>query len=295
MSVFTTTSQFYPILSDVCCFHTATSEDRSDPAIPFHEHDAYEIYIFICGDIQFYVEHACYQLSQGDMVIINPNELHHAACYNTQIYERVCFNIKQSALERLSSGKTNFAEHFSTLSTGVKGAGEKKIVRLNNEQIKDFIRLNEYINRFIQSDEFAADILLDSFLSQLFAYIIHLYKYSSYSPANMTPDLIHATMLYIKEHLGERLLLEDMSKKFYMSGAHISREFKKHTGLTIRAYILNKRISKAKALLHEGKSVAEACYMSGFSDYSNFIRSFTNNVGVAPGKYKKNLYLLSGR
>ncbi|WP_313960282.1 helix-turn-helix domain-containing protein [Paenibacillus xylanexedens] len=59
----------------------------------------------------------------------------------------------------------------------------------------------------------------------------------------------------------------------------------KTTGLTIRNYILNRRIELAQICLSEGMSITEACYRSGFGDYANFIRSFTKIVGTSPGKF----------
>ncbi len=37
----------------------------------------------------------------------------------------------------------------------------------------------------------------------------------------------------------------------------------------------------------DGKNVSDACLMSGFNDYSNFIRSFKKKTGISPGHYAK--------
>lgn len=104
------------------------------------------------------------------------------------------------------------------------------------------------------------------------------------------PKLICHTMFFIKNPLTEPIYLSELSKNLCLSSDYISHEFKKYTGLTLRSYILNERITLAKTLLAEGKNVTEACYMSGFSDYSNFIRSFTKIIGISPGRYRNNLF-----
>ena len=43
---------------------------------PIHIHDRYEIYYFVSGDINFYIEGNHYSLQPGDLLIINGNELH---------------------------------------------------------------------------------------------------------------------------------------------------------------------------------------------------------------------------
>jgi AraC-like DNA-binding protein len=69
------------------------------------------------------------------------------------------------------------------------------------------------------------------------------------------PDLVRKTMDYIEAHLAQDITL-------------------------------------AKSYLCEGFSITEACYQSGFSDYANFIRSFTKTVGISPGRFsRKNVRL----
>lgn len=65
--------------------------------------------------------------------------------------------------------------------------------------------------------------------------------------------------------------------------------FKKYTGLTLREYIADLKIEEAKKLLLSGENVSDACCKSGFSDYSNFIRTFTKATGLSPGKYAKSM------
>jgi AraC-like DNA-binding protein len=48
-----------------------------------------------------------------------------------------------------------------------------------------------------------------------------------------------------------------------------------------------KRIALAKQYLIEGYNVSESCELSGFNDYSNFIRTFKNITGYSPTNYLK--------
>ena len=48
---------------------------------------------------------------------------------------------------------------------------------------------------------------------------------------------------------------------------------------------IDRKIAEAKKYLYLGISVKEACFLSGFSDYSNFIRTFKNVEGCSPGKF----------
>lgn len=273
---------FQPINDDIICYHPATEKQCTDQYLPYHRHDAYEIYLFICGNTNMYLEHSCYHLERGDLLVINPSEMHRSVCLNDQIYERIGINLKKSVFDKLSSTQTNLLSCFHS-----HPLGQKNLIHLSEEQIKDFIRLADNLCQVLNSNQYGDDIMVNSYLSQVLVFINTLYKNSNRTADNIMPKLIHNTMTYIEEHLTEEISLEQLSKNFYLNGTYISRQFKKHTGLSIRSYILAQRIALAKALLSEGKNVSETCYLSGFYDYANFIRSFSKSVGISPGQYKR--------
>jgi AraC-like DNA-binding protein len=72
-----------------------------------------------------------------------------------------------------------------------------------------------------------------------------------------------------------------------LSVAKLCDLFKNQLSTTANKYLTGKRISHAKKLLSEGKSVTDTAIESGFSDYANFIRTFKKAVGIPPGKYKQ--------
>lgn len=273
---------FRPINTDVICYHPVTQLEDTDKFSLYHRHDAYEIYLFISGNTNMYLENSCYHLERGDLLVIKPSEMHRSVCIDNQTYERIGINIKRSVFERLSSVQTNLLTCFDS-----RPLGQRNLIHLSEKQQRHFMKLADDLREVLNSSGYGHDILVNSYLSQVLVFINTLYRSSTYVANDIMPDLINNTMLYIKEHLTETISLEQLSEKFYLNGTYISRQFKKHTGLSIRSYILDQRIALAKMLLSEGKNVSEACYMSGFYDYANFIRSFTKLVEISPGRYKK--------
>ena len=88
-------------------------------------------------------------------------------------------------------------------------------------------------------------------------------------------------------HLVEELTLEILAKNAFVSVNQLCKLFKTTFGTSVAKYIMAKRISEAKKLLAQGKSVAETAPACGFTDYANFIRVFKKFVGISPGKYHK--------
>ena len=79
------------------------------------------------------------------------------------------------------------------------------------------------------------------------------------------------------------LTLESVAQRLYFSASYLSHLFKKETGYSVANYISTKRLLHARALIQSGTSVTEACFASGFKNYSTFSRAY------------KKLFLISAR
>ena len=55
--------------------------------------------------------------------------------------------------------------------------------------------------------------------------------------------------IFIKHHLYEEISLERLEKEFFISKYHISREFKRQTGITVHQYIVKAKLDLCKRLL----------------------------------------------
>lgn len=275
---------YHPFESDIICYgdKSVINCPPLDPH-PFHRHNGYEIYYFMSGNVNLYIEQQCYNLRPGDLVIISPEQLHRVVYLNYQVYERTIINIKQSLIEELSSVKTDLLKCFEFQSNE-----EFKHIHLSRDQQEEYMAMIKRFNDYYFSSFYGHDIKANYELSNILIFINKLFESAhTTDKENVMPDLIRDVMDYVQTHLSETITLEMLATEFYLSGKYISSQFKQHTGLTLRTYILDQRISYAKKLLKNGANVSEACYRSGFSDYANFIRTFTNLVGVSPGKFAR--------
>jgi AraC-like DNA-binding protein len=72
-----------------------------------------------------------------------------------------------------------------------------------------------------------------------------------------------------------------------MSTAHFSRQFRATYGETPYAYLMTRRIERAKALLRRGDlSVTEVCMAVGCTSLGSFSARFTELVGETPTVYR---------
>ena len=78
-----------------------------------------------------------------------------------------------------------------------------------------------------------------------------------------------------------------LARTALMSPAHFSRQFREAYGETPYAYLMTRRIERAKALLRLGDlSVTEVCLAVGCTSLGSFSARFTQLVGETPTAYR---------
>ena len=78
-----------------------------------------------------------------------------------------------------------------------------------------------------------------------------------------------------------------LARAALMSPAHFSRQFRAAYGETPYAYLMTRRIERAKALLRGGDvSVTEVCLEVGCTSLGSFSARFTQLVGETPTAYR---------
>lgn len=95
---------------------------------------------------------------------------------------------------------------------------------------------------------------------------------------------------YIRKHLSDKLTAEELAEQFYVSPQKLHSDFKEMMGTTIRQHIIDTRITTAMRMLSEGHKNSDVAYICGFTSESNFIRTFSERVGISPSKFAKNSF-----
>lgn len=81
--------------------------------------------------------------------------------------------------------------------------------------------------------------------------------------------------------------VDALARAALMSTAHFSRQFRTAYGETPYAYLMTRRIERAKALLRRGElSVTEVCLEVGCTSLGSFSARFTQLVGETPTAYR---------
>lgn len=90
---------------------------------------------------------------------------------------------------------------------------------------------------------------------------------------------------YVREHVDERLDLEDIARQFYISSHYLSHYFRRETGFTLGQFIAQAKIDRAKELLQKGFSVTDTAISLSYNSDSHFINTFKRLTGTTPKRY----------
>ena len=71
-----------------------------------------------------------------------------------------------------------------------------------------------------------------------------------------------------------------------VSRFQLLRGFARETGVTPHAYLVQRRVRRARQLLADGQTPAQAAIQAGFADQSHMTRAFVRQLGVTPGRYR---------
>lgn len=247
----------------------------------FHKHNGYEIYLFLQGDINLLVEHSCVHLERGALAIMNPTEYHLAVSLDGGLYERYTLNLNSNFLRSLSTSKTNFISFFNK-----RIPGQNNIVILPEEDIQTILGLYVSLKQALGNVTFCSDILANSYCMQILYFVCNRFIEAKNIPENIMPPLITRTIQYINDNIDKPLTLAELENELSYNRDYISKQFKQYTGMSIKKYILEKKIALAESLLATGQSVTDVCYNTGFNDYANFIRTFKKYTGHTPKQSK---------
>lgn len=91
-------------------------------------------------------------------------------------------------------------------------------------------------------------------------------------------------------HIDEKLTIACLADKHQISATNLKKYFKEIYGLSIYAYLKEKRIQKAAELLREtNHEIGKIAGMVGYDNASKFSNSFKSIMGINPSEYKKSV------
>lgn len=240
--------------------------------------------------IIFHVHGACQFPGTGqrlcrpsDIIFLKPGQTQTIlASSQKTVCSLLSIRIPEESLETLSDSTCDLAESFRFAPYGTDVIrGEMKSVMLLRNMVMKLDTLREEDIRV--GTELYEKSLFTTFLVLFLRTCVQ--SDQVYQSRRKKMLMIDDVFEYISQHLTEDLSLKMLEEVFFISGEHISREFKKSAGITLHSYITRARIDLSKKYLLQGLSVRDVCQLCGFSSYNHFFKMFKKECGMTPMEY----------
>lgn len=162
----------------------------------------------------------------------------------------------------------------------------------NNHEITELI--NKLI-RICSSSDKSKNIYADLQLKELLIRLLQsqqLGQAEEGSGNSVNGNRQHFVLNYIREHLTEKIAVDALSRKAYLSRNLFFRWFREQFGITPVEYVNKERIKLAKQLLAKPQNnIYDVSKLCGFTDVNYFIRVFRKLEGTTPKVYQSTVQL----
>ncbi len=250
--------------------HHTTTERPANKHFELHNHDNYEIFLFIEGDTNYIVEENSYILKPYDIIVIRKNEMHRAFHNSETKYQRFVINVLPEFFEKYNC--CQYEENFFDTSLGNKISAD---VVMSKGIYDAFMRLKRYTNDLSDIDSPIAPAIITE--------ILHLINNTdNYIDADIKNKSVGKIINHLNENFTDNISLDELERKFYISKHYICRSFKKVTGLTLHQYVTKKKMAYIRELIKNGKSISEAASLAGYNSYASFYRAYIKEHNSPP-------------
>ena len=267
-----------------CDYRIMNYLDTNKDRIYRHSHDFYELYVLISGHVKYFTAGNSFYLAPGDFLFINRLQEHFPDVMDFSTpYERIALQISPQVLHELSDDEIDLAAIFS--------ANEFKVYHYPSSiQNKIQNYLDQLIQLFYSPDIYGAKILGRSVLASLFVLLnqnINTPNVFSFDKSNKNIQLIPIAESYIREHLQDKITIDDIAGHFFMNRYYFMHQFKEVSGISFYQFVQKTRMKVFMEITEQGFPLMKAAQQCGFRDYPNFYRLFKKEFGCSPAMYFK--------
>ena len=260
-------------------FHLTNAMEE---VLDWHYHAFHKIIVLHAGRFSYGIEGRSYPLQPDDIVLVPQGCIHRPEVAPGAPYERTVLYISPEFLRAAGTAECPLERCFEGARTRFSFVVRPRGSRGELQKLLSALERSEKEAGYGQT--ILSRALLVQFLVELTRGML-AHELQDAKPA-ACDEKIAAILQYLAEHLTEPVSIDSLSAAFYISKYHMMRRFREQTGCTIHAYLVSKRLMLAREKILAGAPVLEACYESGFGDYSTFSRAYRRQFDQRPGEIR---------
>lgn len=250
--------------------------------VPLHWHSYYEVELVVDGEGIQTVNGQTSDISRGSLTMLTPHDFHRVeasrgSCLTLRTFRFYQDNISDDVLCIIERNSPPYQ---------VKYDG-KWLEYLNRE----YDILKREITGSLPFHELAATRRIECTCIDIIRKAIDDRKNQSADLFKEPPkhiEMFRPIIIYISEHLSEKLTRESVAAALHFSPGYFSTLFKETLGITFSDYLMDCRMQRALQLVRTGNMTIENIIAeSGFFSASLFYRKFIEYYGATPTEIRK--------
>lgn len=264
-------------MSFIFMWKSCTSE-KDKGISEYHFHDHCELLFLTEGSIKMNISGKNYLMEPEQMVVISHLEPHDLNPVSYP-YSRIGIHIDSKKLHefgippRLLSVLFYRSDNFNHIFD-LKGSTQA--VWMINQLYEEFRSLKNNANEMINV--------------YFYSLLLHLQRQNGLAFCSndvcKNPEMEDARR-FIDLHFSEKLKIKELAEKYFLSQSYFISLFKQYTGYTPKKYLTLCRIAQArKLLIGTDFSIKEISDRTGYESSNDFVRSFRESMGIAPGIFR---------
>lgn len=231
-------------------------------------HSYHEIFLLLNGDVEFIGSSLRTKVKPFDLFLIPKGDYHQfSVLSDIENYERCVIDIRKSIV---------YGE--------IESLFEKRSILSLNKNHRIVRNIEYLLSAMSVMSKADYDVLLNSVVTDILLEI-------KYSPKKSTElekfdNLPMRLIDSLDRNYTTDVTLEALAKENYCSVSQICHIFKKSFGISIKQYLLQKRMEIAREKIKNGIDIKTVSENVGYTDYVTFYRAYKKYFGVSPREHK---------
>ncbi|WP_410506218.1 helix-turn-helix domain-containing protein [Haloimpatiens sp. FM7315] len=249
---------------------------------PIHWHDSIEILFVLQGSIKVTIETEEYEVEEGEMEIINCDEAHSIKDIGKG-NKVLLLHIDPNFFEKYFNDIRNIFFYTNSSEEGAQ-VGEKYDV------LRKYLSI--IVCEVIQKADKYEDSVEDTLVNILY-HLINNFHQLMYERENLKDNeeqfkRYDRIVRYIYSNYKDKISLQDIAKKEFLSSDYLSHEIKNTVGYSFKDFLNLTRVEESiKLLLDSDMTVSEISEELGFSHIRYFNKHFKKHYKCTPLQYRK--------
>jgi len=263
--------------------------------VAWSSHSHYEFMLNYYGKFNVRLGETAYSLEKGDVLVIKPNQPHRVEPVCPEEFKLISIVMSEKFLDYLQYRDINwnplvlYDKNLLMPLLHLHGKYLEHMEQMMHMLVEESEHKQSFQDVFITNISEMIVLEIGRYCGSIYPEIVKNAIFVEVLKDKDIPSLLKNVLEYINSNYqNNNLTLASIAENFWVNPSYLSRYFKTYMGVNIVEYIRSMRIFYAKSLLqHSDKSVAEVAEMVGIKSASHFSKTFENEVGESPSRFRK--------